>query len=44
MTSTWTDYIVLVSAAAMLGLAIMYARGVVWQLDERDRDSRKGEQ
>lgn len=41
--TTWTDYIVLVSAVAMLGLAIMYARRVVWQLDEREHDARKEE-
>ena len=41
--TTWTDYLVMFSATALLVVCIMLARRVVWELDEIDGDSRKGE-
>lgn len=43
MQATWTDYLVLASAAALLFAAVALVRRVLWQVDELDRDSRKGE-
>ena len=41
--ATWTDYMVMAGAVALLFASIAFARRVLWQVDELDRDSRKGE-
>lgn len=41
--ATWTDFFVMASATALLVACIMLARRVVWELNEIDGDSRKGE-
>ena len=39
--ATWTDYLVMASAVALLVASIAFARRVMWEMD--DGDSRKGE-
>lgn len=41
--ATWTDYLVMAGALALLFASISLARRVIWQIDELDRDSRKVE-
>lgn len=41
--ATWTDYLVMAGALALLFVVIALMRRLVWQVDELDRDSRKGE-
>jgi len=41
--TTWTDYFVMASATALLVVCVALMRRVVWELDEIDGDSRKGE-